>query len=56
MGLHIGIKDDDDIIVLRRLLREDEELERGVDVARLAVDGHARPFVARQVDEPLVPH
>ena len=43
--LHVRVEDHDDVIVLGRLLGEYEELERRVDVARLAVNRHAWELV-----------
>ena len=56
MSLHVRVEDDHNVRVTRGLLREDVELERGVDVAGLAVYGHTRPLVAGQIDEAIVAH
>ena len=37
--LHVGVEDDDHVVVARHLLGEDVELEAVIDVARLATDG-----------------
>jgi hypothetical protein len=54
--LHIGVKDYYDVIVARPLFSEDVEFECRINVARLAMNGHTRPLVPREVDQTLVTH
>ena len=56
MRLHVCVEDDHDVVVARRLLREDVEFQCRIDVSGLAMDGHARPLVACEVDQALVAH
>jgi len=48
--LHVGVVDDDHVVVSGHLLGEYMELERVVEVASLAMDGHARELLPRDVD------
>ena len=56
MRLHVRVKDDADIVLLGRALREGDEFECVVDISRLAVDGQTRVLWSCNVNEPVIVH